>query len=183
MVSEFLGQLSLNVSVMLHLYIYKSFMMKPRIVFHILCTYHTACLYAVFTLSLICFDSSGPWTQVPHRGACCGLWPWQRCSQTWDRNQNQRQDTRNAFLPKSQCNGCSGSATTRSRWVDGICESAPRLKMLDNDVNASVSVPGGAVLRPLTERYWQQSDCWLLTSPPFCCYEECVLCGVLFCFG
>ncbi len=72
LVSEFLGQLALNVGVMSN---FPLFFLIQYI------------MYLYISLS-ICFESSVSWTQIPHCGTCCGLWPWQRCCQNRDCDQN-----------------------------------------------------------------------------------------------
>lgn len=81
LVSEFLGQLSLNVGVM----------SKVSSVFVTIPAVHSVGSWILwFHRALLCFADR---TQVPHCGTRFGLWPRQRRYQNRDRYQNQRQGT------------------------------------------------------------------------------------------
>lgn len=72
-------------------------------------------------LTNVLFHSTVPRAKIPDCSTRFGLWPWKRCCEDRDSYQNQRQDTRRAFL----LNPCSRSVSVRTL---GICESASWLK-------------------------------------------------------
>lgn len=95
MVSEFLGQLSLNIGVMSYLFYFIHYVQKIHSILFI--------FFFFPSHSDSSFDSSELWAQIPDCGSCFGLWPRQRCSQNRDCYQNQRQDTvLNMFAPKKE---------------------------------------------------------------------------------
>lgn len=128
-----------------------------------------------FYLTLISFDSSELWAQIPDCGSCFGLWPRQRCSQNRDCYQNQRQDTvLNVFAPKKKkyfFKSVLGTETPLYRWVAGICESASWLKLFLTMLGTPPSLclgAGRALLQLLATVRLPFS------RPPFCNNEECV---------
>lgn len=77
MVSEFLGQLSLNIGVMSYLFSFIHYVQKLH-------SKRFKKPWVCFCLTLISFDSSELWAQIPDCGSRFGLWPRQRCSQNRD---------------------------------------------------------------------------------------------------